>query len=156
MDFINKKEQKILLKWISENQNQFVKNDLGKNRKFITLKNVANVPKIIFEIKNKILENEKIYSWQEDPFFGDIITYNSHGGFIHRHTDPTLPNKRHLRFNLFLSKPFFGGVPIYNDKKMPFSERNYTKYEVNKYFHESTPVFGFKPRIAISYGISID
>jgi hypothetical protein len=155
VEIITKQEQKIILKWIHDNRDKFNINECGKNRKFISLRNIYNTPKIIFEIKKRILINENITEWDEDPFFGDLITCNTHGGFIHNHTDPTLPNKTHLRFNLFLSKPIWGGDPIYNNEKLKFKERTYIKYNVNQHYHSSTSVLGFKPRIAISYGISI-
>lgn len=154
---ITKKEQKILLDWINFNTDKFTINDHGSNRKFIRLNNLNETekPKLISEIKNRILIKEKIFAWEQDPFFGDIITYNTEGGYIHEHKDPTLLNREHFRFNLFLSKPKSGGDPILMGEKLKFEEREYIKYHVNKDYHKSLPVKGKKPRIAISYGILI-
>ena len=154
-EIITINEQKQLLNWIFNNQSRFQKNDFGKNRKYLELNNI-DVPNIFFEIKYRILKNENMLDSELDPIFGDMITWNSEGGFIHPHIDPTVPGKDHFRFNLFLSKPESGGNPIYNDKKLNFNEREYIKYHVNRYKHMSTPVVGSKPRIAISYGISVD
>ena len=150
---ISKKEQSELLEWIFENEDRFKENDVSPNRKFLKL-NPDRDPKLFFTIKERILSEEKIKDYELDPFYGDIVTWNSEGGAILAHYDQTLPGKEHYRFNLFLSKPTSGGDPIYNFKKLDFSERKYIKYHVNKYEHESTPVIGQKPRIAISYGIS--
>ena len=157
MEIITKKEQNSLLTWIYDNEYKFEINHIGKNgtRKCLNI-NSINFPNLFFEIKERILIKEKITKWELDPFFGDLITFNSEGGFIHVHTDPTLPNKKHLRFNLFLSKPLIGGDPIYDNKKLEFEERCYIRYRVDKYEHSSLPVVGSKPRIALSYGISID
>lgn len=153
---ITKKEQKFLLEWIFKNEDEFHANYAGPHRKFLTLHKIEDVPELFYEIKERILKREKITEWKLDPFFGDIITFNTTGGFIHNHRDEAEPNKDHIRFNLFLSKPKKGGDPILMDKKLQFEEREYIKYYVNKQWHSSLPVEGDKPRIAISYGISVD
>jgi hypothetical protein len=156
-EVITKEEQEILLKWIFSNEDKFKPNANGPGRKFIRLDRLetSEKPELIAEIKNRILAKEKIVVWDHDPFFGDLITCNLTGGFIHEHTDPTLPNKEHLRFNLFLSKPERGGDPILMGTKLNFEERQYLRYHVNRQVHRSLPVEGSKPRIAISYGISV-
>jgi len=153
-EIITKEEQSTLLKWIYDNEEKFIPNKF-KYRKYFPI-NESECPTLFFEIKQRILDNEKIKKWEKDPFFGDIITFVTNNGFIHNHIDSTLPNKNHFRFNLFLSKPFLGGDPIYNNKKLNFKERCYLKYCVNKDYHSSLQVIGSKPRIAISYGISVD
>jgi len=155
MEIITKEEQKILLEWVYNNEHRFIQNPVSPNRKFINI-NFIEVPSLFFEVKKRILDKENILKWELDPFFGDLITFNSANGAIHQHTDNTLPNKKHLRFNLFLSKPLGGGDPIYSGKKLQFEERCYLKYRVDTNLHSSLPVIGAKPRIAISYGISID
>ncbi len=156
-EIITKDEQEFLLKWIYFNEDKFVPNKMGPNRKFISLDKlkISEKPKLIGEIKIRILFKENICTWEQDPFFGDIITCNTEGGFIHQHTDPSLPNREHIRFNLFLSKPKKGGDPILMNQILSFEERQYIRYHVNKQHHKSLPVEGDKPRIAISYGISI-
>jgi len=152
---ISKKEQTEMLNWIFNNEKCFTKNPLGENRKFLLLKQF-NPPSIFLKVKEKILNAENINIWEEENLIGgDMITFNETNGFIHEHTDPTVENKEHLRFNLFLSKPYAGGNPIYNGKILEYEECNYIKYHVNKYLHSSLPVVGQKPRIAISYGILV-
>lgn len=156
-EIITKEEQQLLLDWVFSNQDKFTINPAGDCRKFISLDelNKEEKPALIAEIKNRILTKEKILLWEQDPFFGDLITCNTAGGYIHKHTDPTKLNREHLRFNLFLSKPEHGGDPILLGKKLNFEERQYIKYHVNKHWHSSVPVEGEKPRIAISYGILV-
>jgi hypothetical protein len=153
---ITKNEQKFLLDWIFKNEHRFLPNEMGKHRKYFILNEAENFPNLFLEIKQRILNKENITEWIPDPFFGDRIMYNETNGYIHEHIDPTLESKNHLRFNLFLSKPFHGGDPIYNGELIPFEERCYLKYLVNEYYHASLPVIGKKPRISISYGILID
>lgn len=153
---ITRKEQQFLLDWIFKNEDKFLANYAGSHRKFLILHKIENVPELFYEIKRRILEKEKIIEWKIDPFFGDMITFNTTGGFIHNHKDEAELNKEHIRFNLFLSKPKKGGDPILMGKKLHFEEREYIKYYVNKQWHGSLPVQGNKPRIAISYGISVD
>jgi|TARA_E500000318_G_scaffold32926_1_gene32579 hypothetical protein len=155
-EIISKKEQSELLRWIFENENIFEENIVSSNRKFLRINSIKKVPELFFDIKKRILEKENIKNYELDPFFGDMVTWNSEGGSIQLHDDPTIPGREHYRFNLFLSKPISGGDPIYNNEKLNFNEREYIKYHVNRYKHMSKPVIGQKPRIVISYGISID
>jgi len=152
---ITEEEREFLLDWIFENEDSFQSNGAGLYRKFLNINKFKNVPSLFFEIKERILKEEEINEWQLDSFFGDIITFNEEDGFVHEHTDPTLPDSNHIRFNLFLSKPESGGNPIYNGKELEYEECCYNKYYVNTSKHASVPVKGKKPRIAISYGISI-
>jgi hypothetical protein len=152
---ISKEEQSDLLGWIFENENLFIENDISPNRKSLDIGSTEEFPELFFDIKKRILEKENIKKYEPDPIFGDLITWNGEGGEIHLHKDPTFPGKEHYRFNLFLSKPISGGDPIYNNEKLNFNEREYIKYHINKYNHISKPVIGQKPRIAISYDISI-
>jgi hypothetical protein len=156
-EIITKEEQQEFLNWIFSNEDKFLPNYAGPYRKFITLDkiNESEKPKLFFEVKNRILKKENILEWEQDPLFGDIVTWNTTKGFIHEHLDESLPGREHFRFNLFLSKPEKGGDPILMGEKLNFEERQYIKYHVNKQKHKSLPVEGDKPRIAISYGISI-
>jgi len=153
---ITEPEQKFLLDWIFKNECRFILNEMGKYRKYFVLNETQNFPNLFLEVKQRILDKEHITNWIPDPFFGDRIMFNEQHGYIHKHIDPTLGSKDHLRFNLFLSKPIYGGDPIYNEELVPFEERCYVKYFVNKYYHASLPVIGNKPRISVSYGILID
>jgi len=155
MKIITEKENKLMLDWIFLNEYKFIPNPFGDNRKYLPLKNV-NALDLFYDVKYRILKYEKIDTWEEENIIGDMITYNEENGFIHRHIDPTIPNKEHVRFNLFLSKPYSGGNPVYDDVVLDFNEREYLKYNVNRYYHSSLPVIGEKPRIAISYGILVD
>ena len=151
---ISSQEKKKILEWIFENEKHFTKNPFGDNRKFLNLYQYnINQLDLIDKIKNRILDNENISDYTNESIIGDLISFNTEGGFIQKHTDPTPDGYKHIRYNLFLSKPYSGGDPVYNGVIMQYEEENYLTYRVDNTLHWSLPVVGQKPRIAISYGI---
>jgi hypothetical protein len=105
---------------------------------------------LIDEIKKRILDNENILNYKNDR---NLISFITEGGYVQKHTDPTLAGYKHIRYNLFLSKPYSGGDPIYDGVTMQYEEEYYLTYRVDNTPHWSLPVVGKKPRITISYGI---
>lgn len=152
---ISQKEKNILLEWIYENEYKFIQNPNGQNRKYYKFSYDIEVPKLFFEIKNRIIKREKIKFWCVEPIYADYIGIISNGGFIHEHIDENYKNLNHVRYNLFLSIPDKGGDPIYNGKKLKMKECYYLKCNSGKEMHSCEVVRGNKPRIVISYGFLI-
>jgi hypothetical protein len=151
---ITKKELNFILNFIKLNEDFFVENTISPNRKYLELQKEANPPNLFFEIKKKILSRENITkNYIDDSTFGDYIGYITNGGKIHKHKDPTITGYSHVRFNLFLSLPQKGGLPIYNEKIIPVGIGDYVKCLSSEYYHECQMVVGDIPRIVISYGI---
>ncbi len=73
---------------------------------------------------------------------------------IPNHTDDTIDNYHHIRYNLFLLKPLRGGDCLYDSQKYSPNEREYIMCDATKN-HSTTPIIGLKPRIVISYGFLI-
>jgi len=152
MELISKSECDLLLDWIYQNKGLFKPNLKGLNRKYYVFSKRPYVPKLLYEIKNRIIEKENITHWHPEPVYEDYIGWISDGGFIHEHKDENLHGFKHVRYNLFLSVPEKGGDPIYNGKRMEFSERSYIKCNSGNELHSCEPVIGKKPRIVVSYG----
>ena len=112
-EIITEKENRFLLNWIIENEHQAIPNERGLGRRMINLWKAENVPKLFFEVKERILKFEGITNYCLDPIFGDMATINDESAFIHDHSDPVLPDSNHIRSRLILSKPEEGGIPIY-------------------------------------------
>ena len=155
IEVITEEERKVLLDWVLENESNMIYNDFGPYRRLLFLSRMDSIHPLIPEVKNRILEKEGITEWEEDPFFGDLLVFHTEKAFVHEHVDPATPDHNHVRYNLFLSKPEGGGVPVYKGIEQDFEERFYNTYHVNTNAHWSTPVQGSKPRVSISYGVSI-
>lgn len=153
---ISKSEKSRLLLWIKNNQDKFLFNVEGPYRKRFRFdcENVE-ISNTLENIKKRIIKKENINGWIKEPLLGDYISQITNGGYIQRHTDPTILGFSHVRYNLFLSLPVVGGRPIYDDKIIDISENEYLKCESSSYFHGCENVYGEKPRIVISYGFLI-
>lgn len=151
---INNSEKETLLLWIYSNKNKFCKNNAYDNRYYLKIDN--NFPKLFLDIKQRIISIEKIENYKEENiYFGDLISYIETNGKVHRHMDLTIKNYHHCRYNVFLSLPEKGGLPIYNNKIIHVNEGEFIKCFSSLYYHESQKVIGNKPRILISYGFFI-
>ena len=152
-EIITKTECHSMLTWIYENEDRFKFNPAGPNRKYYVFGNCKCIPKLFFEVKDRIILRERIADWCEVPTLPDCISWISNGGFLHHHRDRVdMKGFKHIRYNLFLSIPINGGDPIYNGKIMSFRERYYIKCNSGDEKHSCKPVIGEKPRIAVSYG----
>jgi hypothetical protein len=149
---ITEEERIFLLNWISENEHKFFSNDFGPHRKVHFFDFNSEAPSLLYEIKDRIIERENIKKWYPEPMLGNYIGWISNGGFIQRHTDPNPKDGDHIRYNLFLSVPHQGGLPIYSDKIISVKDRDYIRCNSGLEFHQSQIVVGDKPRIVISYG----
>jgi hypothetical protein len=153
-NIISKNDRDFILKFIEINKDYFQDNPISQNRKFLILEKKINPPNLFSEIKKKILIKENILNnYIDDSPYGDYIGYISNGGKIHKHIDPTIAGYDHVRFNLFLSLPKKGGLPIYNDVTIPVKVGDYVKCNSSKEYHECQIVESDIPRIVISYGI---
>lgn len=149
---ITKTERQLMLDWIYRNEPLFIPNPNGPYRKYFLFSDYQYIPKLFFEIKNRIIQIENITNWKQEPMYQDYIGWVSDGGFIHEHKDHNVNDLKHVRYNLFLSVPRKGGDPVYNGRYVRFSERSYVKCNSGDEFHSCKPVIGPKPRIVVSYG----
>jgi hypothetical protein len=153
---ITTEEQASIVKWTRNNYKYFKPN--GHNRYMQKLDYFEDVPKCIWDAKQKIIEKENLFSYEQEPIFRDSIGYMFNGGQLHMHTDPNpLPNEKgeqlyHTRFNLYVQMPENGGYPIYNEMHCTLKERTYICCRSNLDKHYCAKVEGEKERIVISFG----
>lgn len=145
-----------LLDWAYSMRSMLRPNGVSPHRFFRPLKELTDIP-LVAEVGVRVLkayglENTK----KEDGPLGSILSWHNTGGSVHEHTDDFNTGMSHKRFNLFLSLPISGGIPIYNGRHLDVEERMVVPYEADKILHSSTPVVGEKPRIIISYGWQFD
>jgi len=145
-------EQQVIVEWVKKNYKYF--KSTGFNRYFQQLDYFDDVPLCVWEIKKRIVENEKLHNYQQEPIFKDSVGYMSEGGELHLHTDPNPNNSElyHTRFNVYVQIPDKGGLPIYNNKICNLQERTYICCRSGIDKHCCQKVEGKRERIVISFG----
>lgn len=151
---ITEVEKLKMLFWIFANRDKFVKNPAGPYRKYLSFSDHEDIPKIFFDVRNRIIEKEKIKNYYTEQKLGNMITWVAKNGFIHKHTDSSIKGYSHIRYNLCLLSPLSGAKTIYDNQVVKIKECCYVKCDT-KFDHETEIVTSFKPRICISYGFSV-
>lgn len=139
------------LEWSLKNSYTFSNNPAGLNRKF-RIFNDSDLPKEFKEIKQKIISFFNLKDAQQEPVFKDFCGFITETGFVHKHKDPNKDGLIHTRFNVLLSKPISGGIPVIDGKEINVTEGEVWECKAGIYEHWTTPVVGSKPRIVLSFG----
>tara|TARA_B100000287_G_C20488772_1_gene724181 strand:+ start:12 stop:566 length:555 start_codon:yes stop_codon:yes gene_type:complete len=168
VSIISKKEIDILLSWINKNKNIFsvwpstpageyhyypfdIKYDLSQ-----PIKDYKKLPDLFYEIKKRIIKKYNIPddNWRDGPKLSDYIQIITEGGSIPQHKDENGIGNEHLhfyRYNLFLSVPEVGGIPVYDGKSINVKPGDLVLCESGNTFHGATEVEGKIPRIIVAY-----
>lgn len=154
MKIITELERIKMLVWVFANKNRFIQNPSGPYRKYLSFSDCEDIPKIFFDVRNRIIEKEKIKKYFTEQKLGNMITWVSKNGFIHKHNDSSIGGYEHMRYNLCLLSPMSGGKTIYNNQVVDIKECNYVRCHT-KFYHETEVITSLKPRICISYGLSV-
>lgn len=154
-DFISDNERNELEEWAYSIFNKKELKHNGHGRFFNSLSKLSGVIEQVNIIKNKIIEQENLQDALIDPYFEDFLSFNLEGAAIHPHSDPNLNGCVHTRYNLIVSMPDQGGLPVYNNKVVEIKEKMLWRCEAGKYVHQSTPVVGSRPRINLSFGFQV-
>lgn len=134
-------------------QNRKYFTDNGPGRQFCIINQFTTpITDYLIDLREKKLKLLGINSFLEEPVFGIFLGVNTEGGFVHEHTDITIPNYYHVRLNFLLSKPEQGGIPIIKNFKIDLNEGESWINLASEWQHSSTPVFGKKLRIVLSLG----
>ncbi len=143
---------KIVLKNIDE----FSENAAGGNRKFMKMDYVTPAgDAYLYEMKERLAEHFDLGDYVVPPKLRDFVGYITDGGFIHPHTDPDLPGKRHVRINVLVKQPG-GCVPLLEGYPIAVAEGDAWLNLASQCIHATTPVIGPGYRSAISFGYQID
>lgn len=150
-------EQSLLnpvIEWTLLNFKKFTINSVSSHRyyKILHCKDL-NPPLEVWKIKKSIYDKYNLYGLKLEPIYMDYCSVITENGAIHPHKDPTEKNKIHVRFNVMVSKPIAGGLPVQEGKIIEVSEGEVWQTNASKVEHWSTPVEGDKPRIVLSYGV---
>jgi len=112
-------------------------------------------PPEAWEIKRRIVEAQALQCADQEPIFKDFCGFITEGGSIHPHTDQDHDGKQHVRFNVMVSKPEAGGLPVQDGVEMAVEVGDVWRCDASRVRHWCTPVQGTKPRIVLSYGFLV-
>lgn len=125
------------------------------NGRYELRNNPKNTIPIMFEIKKRIEEKEKLTLFKKESVINDFLAVIPKNGFIHKHTDPNdFENKLfHIRFNVFITVPsnnssntYYNGIVV---DTLPCC---YVLCRSGIDDHWSDPNTSDTPRISLSFG----
>jgi CRISPR/Cas system-associated protein Cas5 (RAMP superfamily) len=143
-------EQEEIVNWLRENYLRLKKN--GSNRYMKSLDEIPDIPKIVWDIKKRIVDKENMHEQIQEPFFRDSIGYMFDGAQLHEHTDPNQGDLIHTRFNVYVQLPEEGGYPVYAGKTLKLKERTYICCKSGIDLHYCEKCIGKRERVVLSYG----
>jgi len=141
-------ERILILNWINQRLESFP--PLSFNRRSYTIK--PDDPPILFEIRNRIIQREKLENNAKEPLLGDFIGVVLPGGHIHPHKDVNKGCLIHTRFNVFIQLPKKGCAMYYEHEIVDAHEGHYTRCNSGNDIHYSDVNEDTIPRIVLSYG----
>lgn len=140
--------------WAVESHKAFKPNGHGRQYGSLYREDLAPPPEV-WEIRRLVVEASNLQGYPTEPMFQDYCGFITEGGAIHPHQDPDHNGKQHVRFNVMVSKPEAGGVPVQDGKELAVEEGDVWRCDASRVRHRCTPVQGPKPRIVLSYGFLI-
>lgn len=147
---LSEQEQFEIVKWVENNFHRF--RQTGINRYMQLMDLLDDIPKCVWDIKNRIIKKEKLENEIQEPLFRDAIGYMIEGGQLHKHTDPNKNGLIHTRFNVYVQIPTKGGLPVYGGQLISLKERTYVCCRSGIDLHYCQLVEGDRARIILSYG----
>lgn len=127
----------------------------GSGRKFLVIDFVTpDGDRFLYEEKQKLAARYNLGDYVVPPGLMDFINVITEGGFVHAHTDPDMPGRRHVRINVVVKQtagclPLLDGVPVKVERGDAWLNL------ASQCKHGTTPVEGPGYRSAISFGFQI-
>ena len=154
---IDKDLRQRVIDFVYSEQSYFIDNSVGYGRTACPLNNIDHpLSEEIRLFSKKCYESLGIFEYEDEPKFGHIIGVNKEGAFVHRHTDPAVDGKCHVRLNFLIQKPEGGGMPIINGVEYTIEQGGCWKNIASAWWHESSRVVGDKERIVLSLGALVN
>lgn len=126
----------------------FVTNNAGSGRRFA----VCNNP--IY--RTEAFQEFSLIPDLEEPIYKNFTgNHYLEGAFVHEHSDPAPKGYEHVRCNLMIKKPTFGGMPVIDGEELVIDEGDLWLCLASLEKHSSTPISGGE-RITFSFGALID
>lgn len=156
-DFITDRERDIIKDWAIRNESHLIPNPTGPFRARQLFELIPEKLELIEVIKNRIIDIEELYDKSFEPFRGDFLSIQRNGAKVPNHIDHNPEDKTlySRRYNVFISLPELGGLPIYNNETLHLEEKCLLKVDSGIVNHSTTTIQGQIPRIILSYGFAI-
>lgn len=153
-EFITSEEQKIIFDWSLRNEYELIPNPTGPFRARQLFQKISEKLDLLFEIKKRIFEYEDISEGDSNDMAGDFMSIQRNGAKVPKHVDynPADPNLYSVRYNVFISLPEKGGLPIYDGEVLNIPEKSLLRVDSGIIPHSTTAIEGDTPRIILSYG----
>jgi hypothetical protein len=155
-NFINDEEQSIIYEWSLRNEKFLIPNPSGPFRARELFELIPEKIDVVYEIKKKIIEVEGIDGSYMEPFRGDFVSVQRNGAQVPHHTDhnPKDTTLYSRRYNVFISLPEKGGLPVYGGEVLNVPEKSLLRVDSGLIPHSTTKIEGDTPRIILSYGFA--
>lgn len=155
-DFINQEEQIIIKNWSLRNEKYLFTNPTGPYRRRELFEKIPEKLELTNEIKKRIIEIENLKNNHFEPFKGDFVSVQRNGAKVPEHIDhnPTDTSLYSRRYNVFISLPEKGGLPVYGGIVLDVPEKCLLKVDSGLIPHSTTIIEGNTPRIILSYGFA--
>jgi hypothetical protein len=156
-NFITEEERLTIKDWALRNEKCLSPNPTGPFRANQLFKLIPEKLELLEEIKNRIIEIEELSDNWFEPYRGDVVSIQRNGGKVPEHIDHNPINQTlySRRYNVFISLPENGGLPIYDGEILNVVEKCLLKVESGLIKHSTTVINGEIPRIILSYGFAI-
>lgn len=156
-DFITEEERITIKEWALRNERFLIANPTGPFRARELFEKIPEKLELVQEIKKRIIDLENIDGEYFKPFRGDFVSIQRNGAKVPEHVDhnPEDTTLYSRRYNVFISLPEKGGLPIYDGLVLNLSERCLLRVDSGLIPHSTTIIEGETPRIILSYGFAI-
>lgn len=156
-NFITDKERDVIKDWALRNESYLKPNPTGPYRGRQLFELIPEKLELLENIKHRIIEIEDLSEKSFEPFRGDFISIHRNGAKVLEHIDynPADQTLYSRRYNVFITLPEIGGLPIYNDETLFLEEKCLLKSDSGIVRHSTTEIQGETPRIILSYGFAI-
>ena len=150
---ISEEERQDILNWVCTNYYSTKK--LRGKRMYEMLPSDTFIPKLFWDIRNRITEKEGLHGYKAEEKTNDLLTLVLPGGDLIGHTDDNEGNLIHVRFNVYILTPPRSCETFYAGHLVDTEERTYAVCRSGIDIHWITKNESDVPRIAISYGYLI-
>jgi hypothetical protein len=156
-DFITEEERLVVKEWALRNESHLIPNPSGPFRVRELIEKIPEKLELLDIIKERIIELESLGQDHFQPFRGDFVSIQRDGAKVPQHVDHN-PEDQTLysrRYNVFISLPEKGGLPIYENEVINVTEKSLLRVDSGLIPHSTTIIEGSTPRIILSYGFAI-
>ena len=156
-NFISLEEQQNIREWALRNESYFIPNPKGPFRARALFTEIPETLDILSDIKSRLINSENLSEIATESVRGDFISIQRDRAKVQEHMDMSPPGSSYYirRYNIFISLPEKGGLPIYGGEVLNIDERSMLKVDAGLISHSTTQIEGKIPRILLSYGFNI-